>query len=548
MLRAVDVSRWQGGQVILDGITVGLDARDRVGVVGPNGVGKSTFLRILAGIEAPDDGRVERAPTSVTVGYLPQEPDAAADETLHAYLARRTGVAAASAELDRLTEALADDPEQLDAYTEALERFLALGGADFDARAGEVCADVGLSDGDPGRLEQPTSTLSGGEAARASLAAILLSRHDVLLLDEPTNNLDFGGLEQLEEFVRGFPGAVLVVSHDRAFLDRCVSRVVDIDEHSHRAREYAGGWSDFLAARALAREQQYEAHGKYVAERDRLVERQRTQLAWSETGVRKAKTSGEPDKHVKNAKVARSEKQASKIKATENKLAHLEAVEKPWEGWRLRLQLQPSARSGDVVARLEGAVIERRVSDDDDQHAGDESSFRLGPIDLEIGWQDRIAVLGANGAGKTTLIGGLLGTYPIVEGRRWLGPGVVIGEFDQTRGRFAGDEPLLQTFLRDSPLPLPDARSLLAKFGLGADHVDRPGASLSPGERSRALLAQLMSAGVNCLVLDEPTNHLDLEAIEQLEQALAEFDGTLIIVSHDRQFLEAVELTRTVRL
>ncbi len=575
VIRASGISRWHGAQVVLDEVSVALDARDRVGVVGPNGIGKSTLLRIVAGLEAPDAGRVQRRPLTTTVGYLPQEPDPQPGETLHAYLARGTGVAEASAELDRCTAALAEDADALDAYTDALDRFLALGGDDFDARAAETCAEVGLLAGDPDRLDQTMETLSGGEAARALLAAILASRYDVLLLDEPTNNLDFVGLDQLEAFVAGFPGAVLVVSHDRAFLDRAVTRILEIEEHSHRGREYAGGWSEFLEARGLARRQQYEAHGRYTAERDRLVDRQRTQIGWSEAGVRKAKKSGEPDKNVRNAKIARSEKQASKVKATERRLQQLTVVDKPWEGWRLQLALDPVARSGDVVVRLERAVIERlepvpepgasaaggtargESRDDEGVGPGDadavagsatRTGFRLGPIDLEIAWQDRVGILGPNGSGKTTLIGGLLGTFPVVAGTRWSGPGVMIGELDQSRGRFAGDEPLLTTFLRGSPLPLSEARSLLAKFGLGADHVDRPGAHLSPGERSRALLAQLMASGVNCLVLDEPTNHLDLEAIEQLEAALAEFDGTLIVVSHDRRFLDAVHLTRTIDL
>jgi len=530
---------------VLDEVTVQLDAGDRVGVVGPNGVGKSTLLRILAGDEHPDRGRVVHEPAATTVGYLPQEPDPEPDETLRAYLARRTGVAAANAELDHWTERLASDPDAVDRYSDALERFLALGGDDFDARAAEICATVGLTGderdaaGDR-RLDQVMQTLSGGEAARALLAAILLSRFDVLLLDEPTNNLDFPGLDQLEGFVASFPGAVMVVSHDRAFLDRAVSRIVEIDEHSHRTREYAGGWSEFLDARALARSQQYEAHEKYTSERDRLKARARRQIEWSETGVRNVKKSGEPDKNVRAAKIARSEKQAGKVKATERKIDQLEVVEKPWEGWRLELQLEPGARSGDVVARLEGAVIERRR---DDEAAG----FRFGPVDLEIGWQERVGIVGPNGSGKTTLLGGLLGRYPLVEGRRWFGPGVVVGELDQTRGRYAGDGPLLKTFIERTGMILNEARSLLAKFGLGAEHVDRPGSGLSPGERSRALLAELMARGVNCLVLDEPTNHLDLEAIEQLEQALTAWTGTLIVVSHDRRFLEAVHLTRLVQ-
>ena len=261
----------------------------------------------------------------------------------------------------------------------------------------------------------------------------------------------------------------------------------------------------------------------------------RSQRSWAEQGARTAKKKApDHDKAQRDFRVNRTEKQASKVRATERKLAQLAVVEKPWEGWRLQLELKPEARSGDVVARLEGAVVEL-------------GAFRLGPVDLAIGWQERVAILGPNGSGKTTLLRALLGEVPLAGGRRWLGPGVAIGETDQARGALAGQS-VLDVVLRRTGLPVDEARSLLAKFGLGAEHVVRPSSRLSPGERSRVILATLMAQGVNCLVLDEPTNHLDLAAIEQLEQALAGFDGTLLLVTHDRRFLEAVRITRTIDL
>ncbi len=558
VLRADSIGRVLGGQVVLDRVSFTLDGRDRVGVVGPNGVGKSTLLRTVAGIDAPDGGRIVRAPPTLTVGYLPQEPDARPGEDLLGYLARRTGVAEASRLLDRRTAELGDDAASIEAYSEALERFLAVGGDDFAARAAEVCDRVGLAAGSDAsataadRFGQAVDSLSGGEAARAALAAILLSKVDVLLLDEPTNNLDFAGLELLERFVEGFPGAVLVVSHDRAFLNRCVTRILEIDEHRRTTTEYAGGWSAYVEQRDRSRSHQYDAHHAYVAERSRLEDRQRRQRQWSERGVRRAKTSGEPDKNLRRMRAERSEQQTSKVRATERALERLEAVDKPWEGWELRLQLAPSVRSGDVVARLDGAVVVRDARSDDgaDDNRGTDDGgtgpFVLGPVDLEIGWQDRVGVLGRNGSGKSTLLAALLGTAPLERGRRWLGPGVRVGELDQARGLFDDDRPVVRAVQVETGLDLSEARSLLAKFGLGPDHVGRRGGELSPGERSRAIVAVLMAQGVNCLVLDEPTNHLDLEAIEQLEVALAAYEGTLVVVSHDRRFLEALHLTRTV--
>jgi ATPase subunit of ABC transporter with duplicated ATPase domains len=531
VLSAKAVSVYRGAQVILDGVTLSVGPRTRLGVVGANGVGKSTLLRVLAGLQQPDAGRVERAPAALQVGYLSQEPDAAPGETVRAYLARRTGVAGAAAQLDRLTAALAEDPTVVDAYSDALERFVALGGADFDARIGTVSTDVGLPED---RLDVPVGNLSGGQAARAGLAAVLLARFDVFLLDEPTNDLDFAGLDRLEGFLRSLPGAAVVVSHDRAFLDRVVTRTLEIDEHHHTGAEYAGGWSEYVERRALARSQQTEAYQAWAGERARLRERIRTQRAWSESGIKKAaRKPRDHDKAQQGFFANRTEKQAAKVRQSERALDRLGTLEKPWEGWDLHLELVPGGRSGDVVARLEGAVIRR-------------GSFELGPVELEVAWADRLAITGPNGGGKSTLLAALLGRLPLDAGRQWLGPGVVVGELDQRRSRLEAHTDLLHGFGAATGLLPEAARSLLAKFGLGADHVTRPTGGLSPGERTRALLAALVATGTNCLVLDEPTNHLDLPAIEQLEEALARFEGTLLLVSHDRWLLESVAVNRTL--
>jgi ATPase subunit of ABC transporter with duplicated ATPase domains len=535
MLHGRRITKSYGSALVLNEVDVSVGPRSRLGLVGPNGIGKSTLLRILAGLEQPDAGTVERAPRAVEVGWLPQEVEPRAGETLLEYLARRTGVAEAERDLEHWTALLSTDPtDAIEPYTEALERFMILGGEDLAARAGEVCADVGLP---ADRLDVPLADLSGGQQARAALAAILLARFDVFLLDEPTNNLDFAGLDRLERFLDGLAGGVVVVSHDRAFLDRTVDRILELQEESHRAVEYAGGWSDYIEQRELARSQQYEAHDKYRAEKQRLTERIKEQRQWAVSGVSKEKKNPKDnDKAQRDFRINRTEKQASKVRISEKALANLETVEKPWEGWRLQLQFAPEARSGDVVARLDRAVVPR-------------GTFTLGPVDLEVAWQERIAIVGPNGGGKTTLLKTILGELPLESGERFIGPGVKVGTMDQARELFDGERTVLATFMAEANQPqLAEARSLLAKFGLTAEHVERAGNRLSPGERSRATLATLMASGVNCLVLDEPTNHLDLAAIEELERALDGYEGTLLLVTHDRRLLEAVHVTRSVHV
>jgi len=472
---ASKICKSHGSAPVLADVSLTVTPGARVGVVGANGIGKSTLLRILAGLEEADSGRVLRRPDTLTVGYLPQEVRAGR-ETVRDYLVRRAG-------------------ETEDWRLEAACR--------------EVAVDVGL--------DRRLDGLSGGEAARAALASIVLARHDLLLLDEPTNDLDFAGLDVLERFVSESDAGIVVVSHDRAFLDRTVDRVVELEERTRSAREYAGGFAEYERLRGVEREHQYSAYGRYDERRRELEDALRRRQGQATTAGKSA------SRRLKKALSQRT-------RSVERRLETLQRVEKPWEPWDLRLALSPSRRGGDVVARLDAAVVAR-------------GRFQLGPVDLALGAGERVVVTGPNGSGKSTLLEAVRGRLPLVCGERRLGPSTVIGELDQSRDAF-GSESLVDGFAARAGIPPEDARTLLAKFGLGADDVLRPAASLSPGERTRAGIALVAARGVNLLVLDEPTNHLDLPAIDELERALATYDGTLVVVSHDRRFLEAVAPTR----
>jgi ATPase subunit of ABC transporter with duplicated ATPase domains len=433
----LDVSVSHGADEVFSGVSLTVGSGSRIGVVGPNGIGKTTLLRLLAGLEEPERGRVRSSP-GISVGYLPQEFD----------LGNR----------------------------------------------------------------------SGGQAARARLAELFRADHDVYCLDEPTNDLDFDGLAWLERLVQGLRGSVVTVSHDREFLDRTVTRIVELEEGRHRLREWPGGWSEYEAARSRAREAQYRRFEE-ADERRRDIE----------ALVRERR--GQARSHGRGAGRRGTHALMTKVRQAERALERVEQVEKPFEPWELHLELEPARRGGDLVGRLEEAVVER-------------GEFRLGPIDLELHRGDRLSIAGRNGSGKSTLLGALTGAIPLAAGYRRLGTGAVLGELEQTRGRFTVDEPLVQAFGG----PQEQARTLLAKFGLGADDVLRPARTLSPGERTRAQLALLAARGVNCLILDEPTNHLDLPAIEELEAALAGYPGTIVLVTHDRRLLERFRATRKVDL
>jgi ATPase subunit of ABC transporter with duplicated ATPase domains len=537
-LVATRLSFDRGAATVLSDVSVTVAPASCVGVVGPNGVGKSTLLQLLAGLHAPDAGSVRLDPPGATVGYLTQEHDQRPGETVRDALYRQTGAAGAEAELAAAGEALGAGVSGADErFALALERYDGLSAADLDARIAGTLDELGLP---AGTGDQELATLSGGQAARVALAAIVLSRFDITLLDEPTNDLDFDGLRRLETLVAQRSGAMVIVSHDRAFLDATVTSVLELDEHDHTARLFGGGWSAYLEERATARRHAEEAYAVNLNQRRELADRARRERQWATSAVRREKRDPrDHDKAQRDFRINRTEKLASRARQTERAIERLDPVDKPWQGWDLRFTIEQAPRAGAVVARFDGAVIER----------GD---FRLGPITLEIGWAERIGLVGPNGSGKTSLVEALLGRLPLAHGSARLGPSVIVGELGQDRRPSSapdgGGTSILDVVIDRCGVTVPEARSLLAKFGLRAEHLGRPRALLSPGERTRAELAIFQARQVNFLVLDEPTNHLDLPAVEQIEEALSGFDGTVLLISHDRRLLDAVDLTRRIDL
>jgi len=527
-------------RTLFEGLDLTVAPGDVVGVVGVNGAGKTTLLRILAGDVEPLDGTVNLAPADAFVGWLPQEHQRVTGETVAGYIARRTGCTAATQAMEAAAAVLADPgtaatgDDAADAYSAALDHWLASGAADLDERLPAVLADLGLDSAAIRPESTPMTALSGGQAARVGLAALVLSRFDIVLLDEPTNDLDLDGLARLEEFVRDLRGGVVLVSHDREFLARSVTRVLELDLAQNTTTVFGGGYDSYLEEREVARRHRRDEYDEFADKKADLVARARTQREWSSQGVRNAmRKAPDNDKIRRRAATESSEKQAQKVRQMESRIARLADVAEPRKEWTLEFTIGSAPRSSSVVATLDNAVVRQ----------GD---FVLGPVSVQVDAGERIGITGPNGAGKSTLLKLLLGRLQPDEGRASLGASVAIGEIDQARADFSGPGRLVDRFEQWVPSwSTADVRTLLAKFGLRADHVERAVEELSPGERTRAGLALLQARGTNVLVLDEPTNHLDLAAIEQLEQALESYDGALLLVTHDRRMLANVRLDRS---
>lgn len=532
-LVAKDLAGGFAHRTLFENLDLTVAPGDVVGVVGANGAGKSTLLRILGGALDPLEGTVSRAPADAFVGWLPQEHERVPGETVAGYIARRTGCAEATLAMEAAAQALSESAESADAYSAALDHWLATGAADLDDRMPAVLGSLGLDSDVVQPDSTPMTALSGGQAARVGLAALVLSRFDIVLLDEPTNDLDLDGLTRLEQFVGDLRGGVVLVSHDREFLARTVTRVLELDLAQNTTTVFGGGYDSYLEERDVNRRHKREQYEEFAEKKADLVARARTQREWSSQGVRNAiRKAPDNDKIRRRAATESSEKQAQKVRQMESRIARLEEVEEPRKEWTLQFTIGAAPRSSAVVATLADAVVRQ----------GD---FVLGPVTLQVDAGERIGITGPNGAGKSTLLRLLLGRQQADEGRASLGANVAVGEIDQARADFTGADRLVDRFEQRVPTwSTADVRTLLAKFGLRADHVERAVDELSPGERTRAGLALLQAVGTNVLVLDEPTNHLDLPAIEQLEQALDSYEGALLLVTHDRRMLQNVRLDR----
>jgi ATPase subunit of ABC transporter with duplicated ATPase domains len=524
LLSASGLVATYGDTTTFDNLSLTLSGNRRVGLVGPNGAGKTTLLRLLAGVTAPEGGSVALGPGD-RVGYLPQEPPGA-ELTIDRLLGAALGeVWELHAELERLERQLGD-PAALAAYGEAQERYGALGGWALQAQLDGARAALGI---DHVPLDVPLGELSGGEAARALLAGVLLARPTILLLDEPTNHLDLDGLMWLEEFLVGFGGAVLVVSHDRRFLDATVSQIVELADGG--LAWYEGGYTAYRDEKARRAERlalDYEAQQKRHRRLEADIAATRGFALHTETTVSRA----EAPRMKRYAK-----KVAKKAQARERRLRREidsdEHIDKPRHTARLKIELEGGG-GGRLVAAL------RDVS------AGWDGEPLLHGVSLTVHGRDRIAITGPNGAGKSTLLALLQGELEPLAGT--VDRPVPAAVLPQGADALPADVPAVAFVRSHAHVGEGEARRLLGHFGLEGAASLRVLGRLSPGERARTAIAAMVAARAELLLLDEPTNHLDFPSLDVLEAALRDYPGAIVAVSHDRAFLDAIGTDRRLEV
>ena len=548
MLQVHNLHKSYGITTVLAGISLIVNDGEHAGLIGPNGAGKSTLLRCIIGQEQPDSGTITLSPAGASLGYVPQSfGDLLGDRTIAQAVAEAQAEhVAAEAALAHAADALADAADMdaaLAAYDAALAHFEALGGYEREHRSAAVLQGLGLGALAP---STPASTLSGGQKTRLGLATLLLRQPDLLLLDEPTNHLDVEALEWLEGFVRSYGGAVLIVSHDREFLDQTVTRVLYLDPETHAIKSYTGNYSDF----ADAREHERELHAESWKKQQEYVERVESDIArlkGQALGVELSTTPAQPTIRRYAKKVAKKAK--SRERKLDRYLESDERVEKPKSRWNLKLDFGPPPPGGRAVLRVEGLGFSyHALPDDQRRETKDESvnpsSCVLRPwspllmnVSFEVQYGERLALVGPNGAGKTTLLRLIAGQLQPQAGIVKLGANVRLGVMAQEQETLDLNATVLQMVLRERAMSETEARNFLHFFLFGGDSVFRLVGACSLGERSRLQLALLVLRGCNLLLLDEPLNHLDIEGREHFEQALDAFEGTVIAVAHDRAFL-----------
>jgi ATP-binding cassette, subfamily F, member 3 len=526
MLAVSNCSKSFGIKTVLDGISFTVKSGQRVGLVGPNGCGKTTLIRILAGLDRPDSGSVRFSPSNLRVGFLPQGLEFLPDTTLAGFIGGSLGdLPALETRLETLALSMSGQPEDelLKAeYDTLLERISRI--AQNENRAPAVLGAFGLGHFP---FDTPIKHLSGGQKTRLALAGVLLAQPDFLLLDEPTNHLDIEMLEWLEDWIINSGLPLLYISHDRAFLDHTATSILEMDPQTHRVKEYPGNYGDYLVQKQAERGRQWQEYTDQIEQIAQL-----RSASDHLRGIAKFRKGGKADSGDKLAKgffANRGMETIRRARSIEKKLDRLltdERVDKPAQTWQMKIEFENQEQSGQDVIRLDGLSI------------GYPGSILVSNINQVVKYNQRLALIGPNGAGKTTLLKTIAAKIPAIQGQVILGSKVKLGFMTQEQENLDPQVDAISALSQVSSWSETEVRSFLSKFLFKGDDVFLPAGSLSFGERSRLSLALLVAQGCNLLLLDEPINHLDIPARIQFESALKEFNGTILAVVHDRYFIQ----------
>ncbi|MEX2013998.1 MAG: ABC-F family ATP-binding cassette domain-containing protein [Parcubacteria group bacterium] len=523
IVRAKKIQKKYGSLVILSDLSFSIERGDKVALVGDNGTGKTTLLKTIAGLEEPDGGALEIV-HGVRIGYLPQDTSLSKNETISGYLKYVSGISMLEKKMAELSTQT-DDPQAVRHYEEMRKEYEHINGYAFEHRAKIMLAGLGVDDVD---LHNKTLNLSSGQKSKVILAGILLKGVDLLLLDEPTNNLDLPALIWLENFIQKTDAACIVVSHDRRFLDRTVGKIFELNRHTRELTINKGTYSDYLEMKKKKISRQKEEYRSQQEEIERLEESARKKKTDATAGSHWKGTDN--DRMLKGFKRERAAGSFRTAKTIIKRIEQMNKLEKPINSKPLAIKLKAETNSSTLDVEISDLI------------AGYQGRFRIGPISLEVRYGSRIGIMGLNGSGKSTILKTLTGQLPPLNGKIKIGSGVRIGNMMQEHETLPRDASPLDILMKSGELSQSNAYSVLAHFGFNEKQAKLAAGTLSPGGRARLLLALFSIQSVNMLVLDEPTNHLDLDALEALEEMIKTYEGTILLVSHDRYFLEKASL------
>lgn len=534
MLKVQNLSKSFGNKVILDKVSFSVANGQKVGLIGSNGVGKTTLLKIIAGIELQDSGTVEVG-TNNMIGYLRQELSIVEyDITVKKFIRTYVGIEELEQRMESLANRINDDESLIQEFCGVQEMYSLLGGYDFENKLNHIICGLGFS---RDIYEKKIGNLSGGQKRKIMIAAVLLKGANLVLLDEPTNDLDINAMRWLESYISQIDVPCLIVSHDRAFLDKVVTKVLEIDFFSRQVKEYPGNYSEYMSFKKKEQEKAIYEYEQQQEQIRRLQSSMKQKKEWANMGRKQGVSDN--DKYTRGYERDRSSGLASNAKKIEKQIDMISTLEKPKAKKKLQIKIDATSFQGSNSIVMKNLVC------------GYISGFMMSPISLNIGFGERIAIVGINGSGKSTFLKTMIGVLPPISGVIEIGRAIKIGYLPQdTREKndITVEEYVKRMVEYDDLKDKSLMYTILSQFNLEYDELKKSLLKVSPGERTRIYLAIFSMKNINTLVFDEATNHMDIEALEALEEVLNTFRGTVIAITHDRTFLKNIKPDKIIRI